>query len=889
MTTTTHTTTPWLEALKWVGCFVHQGKQELVSRNTLPRPLGYTSIACTRICRPSAYTLLGSGGVCHCAQTQPAVPEFKEVPISECGAVCATEEMLLPKRHCGGNHTFAVYKTESVEEVRASIGDTDSAVWPAWASKVRGVSLLTGKKNTRDVIKGISYGPVPLKKQGHLPDDDFMSESTEALWGSAKGRHDLGIMKALGANTVRLYGDDPRLDHLAFLDEALKQGLEVIVGLSDYPYTQMPGNCLSTGSDCYEQVKSQYLQNLKKGFLTAGNTYHPALRTVILMNEPDLKFPEGPRSYCKALVSAFDAALDAEKEVGVAGLAPAFTATFSFGVCPGCAAYGTKPALGQMIDLRSAMKRPETVGYTPRNDIWAAYRARFINSVNTANPATDIRWLFLNDYDTVFRDVPVFIGEYHSPRTVDQKRDLETVLSIAEDKSTMLIGVSFFEYQVRYDKGGSEMTFGMFGLEERSVADFEIDFKEFKAFCLTPMEQAKIAGHMYRNKCGSVEFGVDFVSDSSWATPMDHIPTPEFCCNQCAKNPKCKSWTWVEDAGLTSPGSPSQCWLKGGLPVGKVPKDGVISGIPGAETPKQEGLLVQNRWGQCGGQFWKGPTSCEADWECKERSEFYHQCTPPSKVVQLGSPGEIPNIYVHQSVAAAYGGPGVSAADLCPQATTTVTATTTTRTETSTTSIAASTTQTSLTATSTTTTLATAVVLTAIPLPGIYGATTMTTTATTPTSASATSVAVTQALLTTLGATTTLSPAVTAQQVTVPEVMPENLVAPPGPVWHGCFKQSLAASRIYSNEQGGFSSAECIEGCSDYHFALLHNGGHCSCGSHDPRQSKFVLTEEDSCGEVCPGEMLLAPKRYCGGPATFAVYRVRANEDTLVKAFVRLE
>lgn len=54
-----------------------------------------------------------------------------------------------------------------------------------------------------------------------------------------------------------------------------------------------------------------------------------------------------------------------------------------------------------------------------------------MNSMNTANPATDLPWLFLHKYDALFPKTPVFIGEYHSPRTVDQKRDLQQILAIA--------------------------------------------------------------------------------------------------------------------------------------------------------------------------------------------------------------------------------------------------------------------------------------------------------------------------------------------------------------------------------------------------------------------------------------------------------------------------
>lgn len=116
---------------------------------------------------------------------------------------------------------------------------------------------------------------------------------------------------------------------------------------------------------------------------------------------------------------------------------------------------------------------------------------------------------------------------------------------------------------------------------------------------------------------------------------------------------------------------------------------------------------------------------------------------------------------------------------------------------------------------------------------------------------------------------------------------PESLVTPPGPEWFGCFQQSLQASRIYSNEQGGFSSSQCIEGCQDYNFALLHNSGHCSCGSHDPRQSNFVPAADELCGVLCPGEEFLSPKRFCGSIDTFAVYRLQ--QEATVEAIVRLE
>jgi len=452
-----------------------------------------------------------------------------------------------------------------------------------------------------------------------------MSSGTSAMWGKS-GRGDLAIIRALGANAVRLYGNNPALEHGAFLDEAAEQGLDAIVGISDYPYIQMQGSCKTTGFNCYEQIKEQYSMNLKRGFLKGGKAYHPALRTLIVMNEPDLKLQPiaEPRHFCRALVSAFDAVLDAEKEAGVEGPRPNFTATFSFGVCPGCSRYGYKPAIGQMLELRHAMEHPESVGYTPRNDLGEAYRTRFVNSFNTANPAADIMPLFLDTYDATFLGTPVFIGEYHSPSLANQQEDLEMILGMAASGTTMLMGLSFFEFQVRYDKGGQELMFGIFGLGDVGVGSVNIQDRKLTARCLSPMEppmRSKVAsGH-----CGWMEQDVEYVVDTWWTIGLDNVSTPELCCGRCGQEPKCRAWTWVEKAELD--GNPSQCWLKDGKPTsrGRKAQPGFVSGLP-------------------------PPRSTTGQW--KE--------VPLSKAAQGGS------TLVSTAIAKAFGGSGVNHELLCP-------------------------------------------------------------------------------------------------------------------------------------------------------------------------------------------------------------------------------
>lgn len=470
-------------------------------------------------------------------------------------------------------------------------------------------------------MKGISYAPVPKMHAGaRIPNDDFMADTMEPFWGTKnKGRNDMKVMRDLGANTIRLYGNDPMKDHTAFLDAAHEHGMDVIAGFSDYPYTQMKGNCISTGFVCFHQIKKQYLEVLRNGFLQ-GHSYHPALLSVVVMNEPDLKLLGGTKNFCRALVSAFDAVLEAEKDLGVKGQAPNFTVAFSFGVCPSCKEMGHSPGIGQMLALREAMRDPESVDYTPKNDLWFYYQRRFMNSVNTANPAFDVRNLFLQHYEHHFAGTPVFIGEYHSPEFFDQKADLHNIMKIVEDPSNHLVGISFFEFQVRYDKGGAEMSFGMFGLDdELEITKATIGWKEFSTHCLTAVE-AKAS-----NQCGEMETGVDFVAESTWGFAMDHIVSPEMCCSKCREFKQCKAWTWVEDAGL--PGAcKSQCWVKGSEPIRKDKKSGVISGLPRAK-----GKIVQEK------------------------------------------------VYVHEALTEVFGGPGLDLKKACP-VTTTSTTTQTTRT-----------------------------------------------------------------------------------------------------------------------------------------------------------------------------------------------------------------
>ena len=146
-----------------------------------------------------------------------------------------------------------------------------------------------------------------------------------------------------------------------------------------------------------------------------------------------------------------------------------FTVTYSFALCQTCDASlfadgVRRPALGQRLELHNAILHLSRYGYSPRNELVAFFGSRFTHSFNTVNPSFELNQLIFDACRVNFQTTPVFIGEFHSaypPK--DMAADLQNVVQMAE-RSPLFMGISFFEFQVRYDKGGQEVRFSMFGL-----------------------------------------------------------------------------------------------------------------------------------------------------------------------------------------------------------------------------------------------------------------------------------------------------------------------------------------------------------------------------------------------------------------------------------------
>ncbi|CAJ1396150.1 unnamed protein product [Effrenium voratum] len=349
-------------------------------------------------------------------------------------------------------------------------------------------SVPTFRSDHSRVMKGVSYGASPLKTTGVLlTDDDFMTDITGAMWDSW-GRGDLDLLKSMGVNTLRMYGNDLNYSHRSFLDGALKRDMDIIVGLSDWGFIQGPDPCEKKGYLCFDQVYEAYKGNLLKGFAIKNYTmYHPALKALIISNEPDLKVH--PRTdVCRAMISSLDAILQAEKDLNVTGNPIALTVTFSF------ASFGKDPpGLGQMEELYGCLQNPEAAptNYTPKNDVLSAFKQRWVHSFNTAAPGHVVEELFLDKYHkssfwSEEMKIPLFIGEYHSVH-VGAKDDLPILVGDAlSPKYPFFRGYNFFEFSVRYDKGGSEEAFGMFGYGDCPLLDMNYSGQVYTVWNLVP-------------------------------------------------------------------------------------------------------------------------------------------------------------------------------------------------------------------------------------------------------------------------------------------------------------------------------------------------------------------------------------------------------------------
>jgi len=361
-------------------------------------------------------------------------------------------------------------------------------------------------------MKAFSYNPLYLADQSCLQhpgasqctsiiNDDVSAEWAEMMW-SPEGRGDIEIMATLGANTVRLYGNDPRFTKRKFFDELLSNKMKAVTGLSNYPFVNpsSPRGCIyGSAYNCFENATETYAMLLTTGEFAKNGYYHNALEIVSLMNEPDIWLWSpggwnGPNNYIKALVTAFDGVLSAEKQANIKpwknGKLPKFTIGWSYALMRKelCSKEGyisdpaseCGPGIGFMSQFYHAIHDPQgTVQYKPQNDLAQAYKDRWINSLQPFVGTPQLWNQAIQPAQTLpsLMDVKIYLGEYDPAVDLcgdkpscknygkDQlQADMKTILTDEGWKKNVL-GVSFFEFQQAYNKyQPHELAYGMFNL-----------------------------------------------------------------------------------------------------------------------------------------------------------------------------------------------------------------------------------------------------------------------------------------------------------------------------------------------------------------------------------------------------------------------------------------
>ncbi|CAK9051215.1 unnamed protein product [Durusdinium trenchii] len=297
-----------------------------------------------------------------------------------------------------------------------------------------------------DPFRGMCYAPTPAKNVSVLPTDDYMAPWAEALWGKS-GRDDLSAIRQMGFKVLRVYGNDPRLSHEAFLSRCTALGLKVIVAPwaedaeSEFPETtcEDPQSKCATAPpyDCFTEVRLQFTTMLKNGFTVRDGEgqmrYHPAIEAIILINEPELKITyQGAIAkdawskgyYTKALLSALDGALRAEESLSIMGAKPPFTVVNSFSTCETCKTNvagrgGRRSSPRRPSDVRvtpgflEGALKPDFFGYDPRHDLKSALQNRWLLGFNTQDTSDVICKQVLQPLKaTPLSGLPIWAGEY---------------------------------------------------------------------------------------------------------------------------------------------------------------------------------------------------------------------------------------------------------------------------------------------------------------------------------------------------------------------------------------------------------------------------------------------------------------------------------------------
>jgi len=328
--------------------------------------------------------------------------------------------------------------------------------------------------------------------------EDMAQPGYKNQWGKA-GRDDFGIMKRMGANTIRLYhpiGEEnffgrPQPDHGSMLDAAADNGLKVFGAVHQY--------LTCADDDCFENWNYAVREGLGKGFARMdghSGKWHPAVSTINIINEVDAIVPFNNASrQVKRLISALDGLFKAEQGASVQGSVN-LTSCFTTAIASPLGG-GKATIYHGFTSMENWLKNTSLVDYKPRSFATAQELAkeidrRWVHCINAQIPwKNGLDQMIATKYgaeDAGFLPRPWILGEMgwngaHQDAIIEE-------LGLMHEWALGghgFAGTFVFQFQTAYQKTGAELNYGMFGLAENKTIGSNVhpNGKTFPIHCLT--------------------------------------------------------------------------------------------------------------------------------------------------------------------------------------------------------------------------------------------------------------------------------------------------------------------------------------------------------------------------------------------------------------------
>ena len=356
-----------------------------------------------------------------------------------CGGIMCSKELNQPGECLDLNATPPVCSANSGDcppgQINCSGNDSgaDSGVDPATDQ-----TLIS---NNEPFIKGICYTmPTMYVNETIAPDNIKTDVAANELWSIASSRGDLDILKKSGVTHLRVYDWDLNANHTKFLKDLEDSEIKLMLSISDYFTKNL-------------DVLENSLDNLLKE-ITIDGKYRECIHSIIIGNEPDLHGGEG--NYTNSM-EAVKKLLNHENTNNITNKDDIkLSIPVSFGV------FGNMgPGVKQIDDIIRIIKEKNI-----------NILNRFVPSIQTKNPASDIKNLFYNKLTPqakrYIERMGFYITEWSLPPPGDDAPNSpgpkQANLDVVDTQKLMtmkhLKGIFGFQYLNPVDKTGVEKEFG---------------------------------------------------------------------------------------------------------------------------------------------------------------------------------------------------------------------------------------------------------------------------------------------------------------------------------------------------------------------------------------------------------------------------------------------